>query len=143
MEVQSVGYADPYTTQQVQTKKKNGGKVVLGAAIAATGGAYGGKSLAEHMAGDSIMEAEKFTINAYAKEAYLKQMRSSIPDITDDIFETSWKNNKDSILKGNKEAYNKCLKDFKNLKTKWAVAGSIAAALIALVVGSIINRKNK
>ena len=138
--VQAVGAVD--CSQQTQ-KKSNTGRLLLGTAVSAGGGALLGNYAMDHFMKESIQDAKDLLDPKIFKHKTRMRMVGKT-NMTEEAFEQFWKSHGESQIKTAKSSAEEILKNVKKAKTKWALIGAAAAAGLTLLISKISsNRDNK
>lgn len=122
-----------------QSKK---GNPLVGTLIGAGGGALGGYAVANHLMADSVNNAKKLLDENYFK-SQLRETTSHISGVTEDMFESHWKSQKDHLMKMGKDQYEEVVSMAKKTKVKYAAIGAAIGAAIVFGVSKLFGKKNK
>ena len=137
MSVQAVGAVD--NAQQKQ-KKSNTGRVLVGTAVSAGGGALLGNYAMDHFMKEYIQEAKDLLDPTTLKHKTRMNLVGK-SNITEEAFEAWWKTNGKSQIETAKSSAEEILKTAKKAKTRWALIGAGVAAGLTLLIASISNKK--
>ena len=137
MSVQAVGAVDQVQPNQ---KKSNTGRVLVGTAVSAGGGALLGNYAVDHFMKEFIQDAKDLLDPTTLKHKTRMSLVGK-SNMTEEAFEAWWKTNGKSQIENAKSSVEEIMKTVKKAKTKWALIGAGAAAGFTLLISAISNKK--
>ena len=137
MSVQAIGAVDNAQSKQ---KKSNTGRVLVGTAVSAGGGALLGNYAMDHFLKECIQDAKDMLDPATLKHKTRMSLVGK-SNMTEEAFEAWWKVHGKSQIETAKSSAEEILKTVKKAKTKWALIGAGAAAGLTLLISAISNKK--
>ncbi|MBE7710534.1 MAG: hypothetical protein E7Z92_00175 [Cyanobacteria bacterium SIG31] len=137
MSVQAIGAVD---NAQPKQKKSNTGRVLVGTAVSAGGGALLGNYAMDHFLKECIQDAKDMLDPTTLKHKTRMSLVGK-SNMTEEAFEAWWKVHGKSQIETAKSSAEEILKTVKKAKTKWTLIGAGAAAGLTLLISAISNKK--